>query len=334
VSEQQMKQCSSFCFKIFVVPFSEGKWLVMSTTNGTIHLIDSLAGEEKKKVNAKSTGIGQLRFTHHELCVLTTGDKMNQFDVRYLCLYDNRYLRLFSGHNDFITSLSMCPTEDTFLTASNDRTVRRWDLSSPKETARIQLPSSYGVPVVSYDSSGVIFGVLSQNLRDNSHSLRLYDARNYSTGPFQDITPPTNLQLKALQIEYPHLIEETLSRPPKCNWTGFEFSSDGSHILINTDSEIVWLIDSFRNDIQPQVFGPRKNDSNLKLGCCLSTDCETVLVGNEDNEIQLFNKTTNELKSVLTGHVSPVGCVAFNPKYDVFASACGNTVLWIPKGSS
>ncbi len=312
---------------------SEGKWLVMSTNQGSIHLIDCLAGEEKKKINVKSSGVGHLKYTHHELCVLLSGDKYGCYDVKYLSLYDNRYLRCFSGHQDGITSISMNPTEDVFLTASKDRTIRRWDLSSPKETARIALPHShpFGVPIVNFDSSGVIFGVMAQNLKDHSHTLRLYDARNYSAGPFQDISPPTNLQIKALTQEYPHLLEETLARPPKCFWNGFEFSRDGSHILINTDSEIVWLIDSFRNDIQPKVFGPRKNDGNLKLGCCLSTDCQTAFVANDENEILVYNKDTTELLTTLTGHVSPVGCLAFNPKYDVWASACGNTALWIPK---
>jgi COMPASS component SWD2 len=303
----------------------------MSTTQGSVHLIDSLSGEEKKKINVQSTGVGQMKMTHHELCVLSSGDKTNYYDVKYLCLYDNRFLRCFSGHTDTVTSISMNPTDDVFLTASKDRTIRRWDLSSPKETARIQLPSFYGTPLVNFDSSGVIFGVLSQNLKDYTHTLRLYDSRNYGAGPFQDIAPPSNLQLKALTAEYPHLVEETLSRPSKSLWNNFEFSRDGNHILINTDSEIVWLVDSFRNDIQPKIFGPRKNDSNLKLGCCLSTDCETILLANEENEILMFNKSTNELMNTLTGHVSPVGCITFNPKYDLFASACGNTVLWIPK---
>lgn len=305
----------------------------MSTTQGSIHLIDCMAGEEKKKVNVKSSGVGVLKYTHHDLCVLLSGDKFNNYDIKYLCLYDNRYLRNFSGHLDQVSSISVNPTEDIFLTASRDRTIRRWDLSSPKETARIILPPIFGSPLVNFDSSGVIFGVMAQNLKDFSHTLRLYDARNYSTGPFQEISPPTSLQIRALQQEYPHLIEETLAKPPKCNWNGFEFSRDGSHILINTDSEIVWLIDSFRNDVQPKVFGPRKNESNIKLGCTVSTDCQTVLIGNEDNDILLYNKNTAELLTTLTGHVSPVGCIAFNPKYDVWASACGNTVLWIRKES-
>jgi len=309
---------------------ADGRWLVMSTNQGSIQLIDALAGEEKKKVNCKSTGVRKLKYTHHESCVLITSDK-KVCDAKYLSLYDNRFLRSFTGHGDFINSIAVNPLDDIFLTASNDKTVRRWDLSSPKEISRITLPSYCSDPIVAFDSSGIVFGVMSQNLKDYTYSLRLFDARNCESGPFQDIAPPNQLQMKALVNEYPHLVEETMARPPKCAWTSFEFSRDGNNILINTDSEIVWMVDSFRPDVQPRIFGPRKNDSNQRdLGACMSTDCQYVLTGNEDNELLVFNKSTGEQAACLAGHVSPIGCIAFNPKYDMFASSCGNTVLWIP----
>ena len=37
---------------------SDGRWLLMTTAGNSIHLIDALAGVEKKKFYAKATGVG------------------------------------------------------------------------------------------------------------------------------------------------------------------------------------------------------------------------------------------------------------------------------------
>lgn len=303
----------------------------MSTNESAIHLIDCLSGEEKKRIHCKSSGVGQIKYTHNENCILVSSEKRNKYDIKYLCLYDNRYLRSFSGHTDMLTSISMSPVDDIFITASLDRTVRRWDLNSPKETARIQLSGLYSPAVANFDSAGLVFGVMAKNLRDNSHTLRLYDARNFDAGPFQDIAPSSVLQSKVISEQYPVTEEENRAKPNQSNWTSFQFTPDGNHIFINTDSDIVWLLDSFRSEVAPKLLGPRKNESCSKLGACVTTDCQHVLVGNEENEIQIYDKATGGMKGFLSGHVAPIGCIASNPRYDMFASSCVNTVLWIPK---
>lgn len=50
--------------------------------------------------------------------------------IRYLSLHDNKYLRYFKGHKSRVTSLCMSPEDDTFMSASEDKTVRLWDLRS------------------------------------------------------------------------------------------------------------------------------------------------------------------------------------------------------------
>ena len=54
-----------------------------------------------------------------------------------------------------------------------------------------------------------------------------------------------------------------------------------------------------------------------------------MLLGTEENELQIYDKLTGTLKNTLMGHVAPVGCVRCNPKYDLIASGCVNTALWI-----
>ena len=117
-----------------------GQYLV-ATTDTSVILIDSFNGREKKRINCKTNGIGKVAYTHHESCVLVSGDK-KLHDIRYLCLHDNRYIRAYEGHTGKITSLSMSPTDDHFLSASSDKTVLLWDLSVSNAVAKLQLPHS------------------------------------------------------------------------------------------------------------------------------------------------------------------------------------------------
>jgi COMPASS component SWD2 len=145
----------------------DGQYLVMTTNESSIHLIDSLNGIEKKKLYAKTGGIGRLQYTHHESGILLSNsdkNKNNNFDIRYLCMYDNRYLRYFKGHTEKVTSMSMSPIDDNFLSAT-DKSVLLWNLSTPNPIAALQLPPYYQNSYVSYDVGGVIFGVMSYDTR-------------------------------------------------------------------------------------------------------------------------------------------------------------------------
>jgi WD40 repeat protein len=51
--------------------------------------------------------------------------------IRYLSLHDNQYVRYFKGHKDKVTQLEVSPTDDMFISASCDHSVRLWDLRSP-----------------------------------------------------------------------------------------------------------------------------------------------------------------------------------------------------------
>ena len=59
---------------------------------------------------------------------------------------------------------------------------------------------------------------------------------------------------------------------------------------------------------EPIVITGRKNESGLTLGSCFSSNSKTVVTGNEDNEVLMFDKLSGELLTTLSGHVTPVGC--------------------------
>lgn len=239
-------------------------------------------------------------------------------------MHDNRYLRLFKGHSDKVTSLSMSPIMDSFITASNDKKVFLWSLDSPSPVARLQLPMEIQHPYVAYDSSGLVFGVMGKDTLRKEQTLKLFDSRNYDKGPFQEIAPARDtISSVASQAQTQRLLEST--------WTDFQFSPDGSKILVNTNSEFCMIIDGFERTEAPTLLSNRKNESGLILGACYSTDGSCVYTGNDDNEIQVYSTTSGLVTSYLCGHVTPVKTLQCNPKYEVLASGCLNTVLWLRK---
>eukprot|EP01039_Chlorochromonas_danica_P010335 gene10334-11439_t len=322
---------------------SEGKHLLASSGQSSIHFIDCNNGEEKKKIHCKSTGVGHISFSHHDQCVLVTS-RLKPFNTSYLCLYDNRYLMKLEGHEEYITSLSMSPINDTFLTASEDHTVRQWDLLSGKETMKIQLPtasSSVSPPTAHFDCSGLVYGVHVHTTSTNQlqqqqlqHQLKLYDARFTGKGPFENISPDMNMFHKSLQENQAAAVAggsmESMERYLLANWTSFQFSHEGNHILINTDTELMWILDGFRRDQEPIPLLSRRNEFSNRLGCCWLTDDRHVLTGSADSDCLLVDAKTGEVVTSLVGHVSQVGQTASNPKYQVLASGCVNIALWLP----
>jgi COMPASS component SWD2 len=321
----------------------DGRYLVASNPEGAIQIFDSLAGNEWKKVFVRDHGVGTMKFTHHESSVLLTSERMSH-DIRLLCLHDNQYIRFFRGHEEKVTSLSMSPTGDNFISTSIDNTVSIWDLSSKSRVGKINIDRQFDRVTASYDfnsqSCGNLFGVLAYNTRKNSHSLRLFDARNYEKGPFEDCVPPLSViesGIKSALSQDPSnpLNTDQLNRLLASPWTSFEFSPDGSKILVNTKSEMMLILDSFLTDdnvIEPIIIVNRKNDSNLSLGACFSADGQYVLTGNDENDIQVYDTFTGNPSGTLSGHVGPVSCVRANPRYDVIASGCTNTALWLRSG--
>jgi WD40 repeat protein len=100
---------------------------------------------------------------------------------------------------------------------------------------------------------------------------------------------------------------------------------------VNTNESLI-LVDAFKEDVPPVVI-PKKNEAGMTLGACLSSDAKWVLSGTDENELAVYDKSTGALCTTLTGHVAPIGCVKCNPRYDMWASGCVNTALWLRGGA-
>lgn len=309
--------------------FHEDGRMLVAATKDSIQLIDSLSGEPKKKIHTKTHGNRHLAFTHHEHCILASSRKTNN-DIRYLSMFDNRYLRFFKGHQTQVTSLAMCPVDDCFLSSSVDRQICLWNLATPSPVARLTLPDNYEDPRVAYTHDGLLFGVMAKNNSTGSSCIRLYDARNYEQGPFLQLRPSRQQLQRALCTANPHVDADQVQRCVTSSWRSFSFNPDGTRALVNTSVGMLISLDAYEKDDDPIVCFAEENKSPVELGCCFTPDSKHVLAGTEDKHVRVFDPQTGLPLGLLPGeHAAPVTSVCCNPKYEVIASSGINTMLWL-----
>uniref|UniRef100_A0A8C9ZSH2 Twinfilin n=1 Tax=Sander lucioperca TaxID=283035 RepID=A0A8C9ZSH2_SANLU len=214
---------------------SNGETIISSSDDDSLVLYDCQEGKPKRTLYSKKYGVDLIRYTHAANTVVYSSNKIDD-TIRYLSLHDNKYIRYFPGHNKRVTSLSMSPVDDTFISGSLDKTIRLWDLRSPNCQGLMHLQ---GKPVCSFDPEGLIFAA-----GINSEMVKLYDLRSFDKGPFA-----------TFKLQYDRT----------CEWTGLKFSNDGKLILLSTNGGALRVLDAFKGAVL-HSFGVRV-DSSTRTMC-------------------------------------------------------------------
>ncbi|CAL8135815.1 unnamed protein product [Orchesella dallaii] len=280
-----------------------GDLLITSAEDDQIVIYDCEKGLQKRSLNSKKYGVDLINFTHTKNTAIHSSTKIDD-TIRYLSLPDNKYLRYFPGHAKKVTTLCMSPTDDTFLSGSLDRTLRLWDLRSPNCQGLMHLQ---GKPVAAFDPEGLIFGA-----GINNESVKLYDLRSFDKGPFATFACPYEQD---------------------SDWSSLKFSPDGKLIMICGYGTMTFVIDAF-NGRHLHTFSGLANSQRGPLEATFSPDSQFAFCGSGDGLIHVWNTTVKDCKvCILDGeNTGPVGCIQFNPKYMMMATAYKNMAFWLPHG--
>ena len=196
----------------------------------------------------------------------------------------------------------MNPVDDTFISASLDGTVRMWDLDAPSCLGLLRRKPGHP-SMVCFNPDGSVFALAVSN-----NTVKLYAREAYDAGPFL-----------SFQVSYNRELE----------WLGISFSPDGKNVLLSS-VEALFLYDSFKGT----HLGTFKASESLRAGS-FSPNGAFLFAGTSLGNICVWTAAVEEPSvhfakpfHIFQGHPGPVGSVAWNPSFFMFASACQSLYIW------
>ncbi|KAG7336777.1 WD repeat-containing protein [Nitzschia inconspicua] len=341
---------------LFVATGDDSKLYVVNCQTGTL-LNDQNQHQRYPYLKNEKDGIDLVHSTHHDYSVLTAGQNSNV--VNYWSVYDNKLLRKFRGHSGPIHDMSVCPAEDLFLTASNDQTVRLWNMSQAGCIGQMDLPrdKTTGKPFVAFDSTGMVFAVLAQQQQQQPFSgngvvvdggtggyyIHLYDARNFQGGAFSEMFV-TNASLQqgmtTHRIPPPTSTTSTSTSTNSIVLNKIDFNGSGNRILVQSEQGPTFVLDGYEGTVQ-RVFAPSNTLSTGIVSSCFTPDDQYVLLGTENGTVDCYDIVSGALvRNMTAGNNNNnnntttnnygTHTIACNPKYKQIVSSChNNTCLWL-----
>ncbi|TQW00090.1 histone H3 methyltransferase complex and RNA cleavage factor II complex, subunit SWD2 [Cordyceps javanica] len=310
----------------------DGELLMTSASDETLQIYNVREGRHEKSLVSKKYGVKLAKFTHTSSSIIYASTKQNNA-IRYLATHDNSFIRYFEGHDGPVTSLAVHPGSDNFISCSQDNTVRLWDTQTKNWQGQLLLRSPY---LAAYDPSGTVFAVGCPS----SGSILLYDVRHYDKAPFTTV----DVVEKCHAIDPNHVVR---------GWTKLEFSNDGKSLLLGTRGMGHFLFDAFEGTLKAYLRRPGGGTRRLAVGeggmsgansggeyessgdCCFAPDGRFVISGSRQDVIVWDTlKPSSPDKNLEPTSTLPdkreAAVVAFNPRFNFFATADTDLLFWLP----
>jgi WD40 repeat protein len=204
------------------------------------------------------------------------------------------------AHSAWVSSLAFSPA-GKLASASWDRTVKLWDLSTSRE-ARPFTGKLKQVQSIAFTRDGKLLAA-----EDATYTVTIFDA---STGqPIRELS--TDKSVPSVGISWVYSIA---------------FSPDGRWLASAVDDKTVRIWDVASGTKIRDLSGPRRP----VVYVAFSPNGELVATGNDEKSIQIWNVASGAPTSTLTGHKKVINAVAFSPNGTILASASADKTvrLW------
>ncbi|MEO0351454.1 MAG: hypothetical protein AAF282_15550 [Cyanobacteria bacterium P01_A01_bin.15] len=206
----------------------------------------------------------------------------------------------FSGHSDYIYSVSFSPDERTIATTGNISTVKLWDRSGREIRTLADYSGSHSSVNFFYSVSFSPDGRTIAATGDNN-TVKLWD-----------------LSGRELQTLVGH----------SGTVRSVSFATDGQTIATGSEDGTVKLWDLSGRELQTLV-----GHSGTVRSVSFATDGQTIATGSEDGTVKLWDRSGQELQT-LVGHSGTFSSVSFSSNGQTIATGSedGTVKLWDRSG--
>ncbi|CAG2165246.1 unnamed protein product [Oppiella nova] len=302
---------------------SSGTHLIASSDDSVVRIFD-MNGVEVNLIPSKKHGSDCIQWLNDTNTAVFASKYETQIGsdvhkIRHLDVERKTFMHYYCGHERQVTGISINRNHNCFLSASLDNTIRLWDSRldaqiKPGDRRSLAILKCLGRSVVSFDPLGVVFAVCLQM----DSSIRLYDLRNYSSGPFT----VSRLQPNAAFGEV----------------YGLSFSPNAKMIALSTNGSQMGVLDAYTLN-EMSVLTGFKNELRKELELSWSPDSNYLFCGSSGafagpgnyGHLNMFNaRTGDHLKNWRSLHEAFTRIVKVNPMYYMIASACHDISYWSP----
>lgn len=305
-----------------------GELAIVARDDDTLQIYNCKEGKHAKELKSQKYGVHLARFTHHAQSIIYASTKVDD-GIRYLSTHDNSYIRYFKGHTDTVTCLALNPSNDTFVSCSQDNTVRLWALNSPNSQGLLKLHGSY---LAAYDPSASVIAIASPP----TQTILLYDVRNFDKPPF------ATFDLHEMEQQYtPGSVGRT--------WAKLEFSNDGKHLVLGTTGGGHFALDAFEGSLKHFCLRDTGTSGRRAAGeyaspgtvagqgdTCLSPDGQFLIGGSGDDGLLVWDlhskQSADRILRPITDLPGPgkAAVVGYNQRMNLLCTADKDFMIWLP----